>query len=189
MNHLEPAGEDGHTLPPAESRFEMVTRRAFLRRAAQVAGAAAVFPLISACSGDETVFSSVSTTSTLAPSAAATTQAPPATTQPAVTTSTVSQATAAALPASEMSIAFSYAASSGSRVRNPYVAVWIEDADGELVETVALWYLQSRKGQRWLSDLRRWYLVDGSDATIDTVSSATRTPVSAAAPEALSKWL
>jgi len=74
-----------------------------------------------------------------------------------------------------MLIAFTYAAS-GGRVRNPYVAVWVEDEAGELVDTVALWFKQSQKGLRWLSDLRRWYSVDGSSATVDTVSSATRTP-------------
>lgn len=61
-------------------------------------------------------------------------------------------------------------------MENPYVAVWVEDREGELVATVALWFLQSEKGLKWLSDLRRWSTVDGSDAAISAISSATRPP-------------
>jgi hypothetical protein len=61
-------------------------------------------------------------------------------------------------------------------VSNPYIAVWIEDGAGDLVDTVALWFLQRQEGLRWLTDLRRWYNVDGSQQAIDTVSSATRRP-------------
>jgi hypothetical protein len=73
-----------------------------------------------------------------------------------------------------MGVRFTYkVATSGGRVNNPYVAVWIEDTSGALVDTLGLWYLQSQKGTRWLNELRRWYSVDGST---DTTSSATRTP-------------
>ena len=75
-----------------------------------------------------------------------------------------------------MVVRFTYAAADSERVRNPYIAVWIEDAEGELVDTIALWFLQSQKGTRWLNELQRWSSVDGSSTTIDTVSSATRTP-------------
>lgn len=43
------------------------------------------------------------------------------------------------------------------------------------MNTLALWFLQSQKGLRWLGDLRRWTSTDGSDATI-SISGATRTP-------------
>jgi len=61
-------------------------------------------------------------------------------------------------------------------VNNPYVAVWIEDSGGNLVNTLGLWYLQNQKGTRYLNELQRWSSVDGSSNTLDTVSSATRTP-------------
>lgn len=157
------------------SRYAAVSRRAFLRR---VAGAGVVAVGVAACGHDDAaVFAEGGGTGdTEAPTTTgptATTGAPtevPTTTEPPTTT----EAPAAEIEG-EMTVRFTYAAA-GSRVRNPYVAVWIEDADGALVDTIALWFLQSQKGMRWLDDLRRWSSVDGSSITIDTVSSATRTP-------------
>ncbi len=57
-------------------------------------------------------------------------------------------------------------------VRNPYIAVWIEDASGALVKTVSLWHLQNGQ-DRWLSELSKWYSASGGT---DTNSSATRAP-------------
>lgn len=72
-------------------------------------------------------------------------------------------------------IAFTYAATDsvggGPRgVRNPYIAVWIEDASGALVKTVSLWHLQNGQ-DRWLSELYKWYAAAGG---VETNSSATR---------------
>jgi len=161
------------------SRYAEVTRRMFLRRAAQAAGALAVLPLISACGDDSTVFATSTTLADAPTSAGATTRGAESTstTTLAPTTTTVAPGTSAVGAATdEIVIAFTYAAAGGGRVQNPYVAVWVEDANGELVATVALWFLQSQKGLRWLTDLRRWYSVDGSTTAIDTLSSATRTP-------------
>ncbi|MCA9837587.1 MAG: DUF2271 domain-containing protein [Trueperaceae bacterium] len=81
----------------------------------------------------------------------------------------------------EMALDFSVIAPGNSRYRNPYVAVWVEDAEGQAVKTLALWFQQG-KGQRWLPDLVRWYRdeqkrksVDGGDLA-STVSSPTRLP-------------
>jgi FAD:protein FMN transferase len=70
---------------------------------------------------------------------------------------------------------------STTRYRRPYVAVWVEDADGFPVRTLVLW-LQEGRGARWHRDLARWYkqdqvrrLVDGTKL-IGTVSAATRPP-------------
>jgi thiamine biosynthesis lipoprotein len=70
---------------------------------------------------------------------------------------------------------------STTRYRRPYVAVWVEDADGFPVRTLVLW-LQEGRGARWHRDLTRWYkqdqvrrLVDGTKL-IGTVSAATRPP-------------
>lgn len=67
----------------------------------------------------------------------------------------------------------------GRRILRPYVAIWIEDADGYSVRTLSLWY-QLGRGVRWLNNLRRWVrgerarqAADGGDLST-TVSSATR---------------
>lgn len=166
------------------SRFVEVSRRAFLKKAALAAGAVAFFPSLAACGSDAEQFAATTiaagvTTSQASPSA--TTVTAETTTTAAETTTTAApttQATSVSLPSgSEMVISFSYAASAtGGRVRNPYIAVWLEDDNGELVNTVALWFLQTQKGLRWLSELRRWASVDGTSTTIDAISSATRTP-------------
>ena len=64
----------------------------------------------------------------------------------------------------------------GGRSRRPYVAVWVEDADGAPVRTLALW-ANTGRGRRWLPDLRRFMRgqrAGGGD--LATVSSATRIP-------------
>jgi FAD:protein FMN transferase len=70
---------------------------------------------------------------------------------------------------------------STTRYRRPYVAIWVEDANGFPVRTLVLW-LQEGRGARWHRDLTRWYkqdhvrqLVDGTKL-IGTVSAATRPP-------------
>lgn len=140
-------------------------------------GTALVVPgaLISACAGDQDVFASSSTASSAVTTTTAASVASSETS--ANTTSTVETVSGQLIPASaQMSIDFTYSVTSQGPAKNPYVAVWLEDADGDLVATVALWLLQSQKGLRWVSDLRRWDSVDGSSETIDTISSATRTP-------------
>jgi hypothetical protein len=106
--------------------------------------------------------------------AAAETTAPTEATQPAPT----------GTPAvnGELVIAFTYTQGLTGKNEWPYIAVWIEDAAGELLETVSLWYEQGRRGARWLDHLNRWYEVDlarqtagGIDAAA-TISSATRAP-------------
>jgi thiamine biosynthesis lipoprotein len=67
------------------------------------------------------------------------------------------------------------------RYRRPYVAVWIEDADGLPVKTLILW-LQEGRGARWHRDLKRWFKQDQVRQLVDdkkligTVSAATRAP-------------
>lgn len=72
----------------------------------------------------------------------------------------------------ELVVSFTYEASSTERTKRPYIAVWLEDSDGELVDTISLWYEQDGKGQKWLDDLRQWYAVGADSDT--TVSGATR---------------
>ncbi len=74
----------------------------------------------------------------------------------------------------ELLVDFTFDAGSEARARNPYIAVWIEDADGNLVKTISLWFQQSDKGTKWLSDLSRWSRLTGSE-TDGSVSGATKT--------------
>lgn len=70
----------------------------------------------------------------------------------------------------------------GGRYRRPYVAMWLEDADGFPVKTEVLWLQTEQPGPRWHRDLTRWYrndrlrkTVEKSDL-IETISGATRGP-------------
>lgn len=79
----------------------------------------------------------------------------------------------------ELGIDVTVATIEGARVRRPYVAVFVEDADGKPIRTLSLWVQTSRPGPRWHPDLRRWWRKEdeGDRAKlIETVSSATRGP-------------
>lgn len=81
---------------------------------------------------------------------------------------------AAALPGSmELAVNLTLAAPSGFRYNRPYVAVYIEDAQGNPVRTLSLWAETSRHA-RYISELRRWF--SQSSDLVPTVSSSTRNP-------------
>jgi len=70
----------------------------------------------------------------------------------------------------------------GSNYRRPYLAVWLEDADGFPVKTAVLWWQTEQPGPRWHRDLTRWYrndrmrkLVEKTNL-VDGISGATRGP-------------
>lgn len=82
----------------------------------------------------------------------------------------------------ELAIEFEINQPGGERYRRPYVAVWIEDANGNAVRTLSLWVQTKKPGPRWIPDLKRWYRGekarkrrDGGDL-IEAVSVATRKP-------------
>ena len=164
---------------PRHLRFVRTVRRSHLARLAAT-GALVVIP--AACgSNDADVFGaagqSVTTDQTVTTEAVTTTAALAETTATTVTTVTTAAADdaadAATVPATaEMVVDFTYTAeASGGRAHNPYVAVWVEDTDGNLVRTISLWYEQSDKGARWLNDLSSWYGSSGGDVL---TSGATR---------------
>ena len=80
----------------------------------------------------------------------------------------------------ELLVSFTFATTQ-SRVRNPYVAIWLEDASGQTVRTIDL-SIQLGKGLEYVQHLTRWNTADqsriskGGKDTIETISSATRVP-------------
>ncbi len=66
--------------------------------------------------------------------------------------------------------------------RRPYVAVWLEDAEGYPVKTAVLWIKTDGSGPTWHRELSRWYNKDRirkmkeNTDLIGTISSATRGP-------------
>jgi len=187
------------------SRYEQVSRRAVLKASAGV-GLAALVPGLACGTGDVDVFAGALTDLAPEPTTPPVTVEPvvsepavgdqPAqpdpTAEPAATVDAAPTAEATATPAptptpeptvavdGEMVISFTYTQALGGKNERPYIAVWIEDAAGELVTTVSLWYEQGRRGARWLDHLTRWWESDqfrissGGQDTAATISSATR---------------
>ena len=168
--------------------FQRATRRAFLRRGlAATGGLTAAGVVLAACSeSDADVFSATDvgeTAATAAPAASTTPAAPsasPTTTTMASPTTPPTESTPAPVATvpdagRAVDITFSYAAADSSgRVRNPYIAVWVEDADGELVALVGAWYsTRDAKYLRELTDFTAATTTLGSDQ-IEAVSGATR---------------
>lgn len=61
----------------------------------------------------------------------------------------------------------------GARARRPYVAFWIEDADGKAVRTVAVW----GNNPKWLGTMSAWWKVGKDDKPLcKAVCKATRAP-------------
>ncbi len=64
----------------------------------------------------------------------------------------------------------------------PYVAVWIADANEEVQANLAVWYMQGSgpegEGATWLKDLRQWWRRAGRSMSVpvDGITSATRRP-------------
>lgn len=135
-----------------------ISRRTMLLGSAALGAVLAAPALACGGSGDKAAFDGSTTTG---PS----TTAAPTTTAPFVNGGPTLPANAA------VTIDFTYAAT-GGMIKNPYIAVWIQDAMGRYVDTVSLWY-QKGKGDRWLPDMRAWTSASGGRDT--SMSSATRT--------------
>lgn len=178
---------------PERSRYRLVSRRAVLKTAlgagvATVAGAACgtsdatvLAGQVATSAAPTTTTSTMTTTSTTSSSTSAESSSGTST-APTTPTDGAAGPVGTAAVAGEMVISFTYTWGPEGKIEPPYVAVWIEDQDGFLVETVALYYEQGRKGARWLDHLDRWFSVDatrieaGGADTAATISSATREP-------------
>lgn len=163
---------------PPHSRLCRTFRTNESRRLTSAAGKAAAVGLAlalpAACSnGDESTFAATTELATdSAPATGSTATAATASENAVIPDDAVVPDSAVVPDNAELVVSFTYQASSTDRAKRPYIAVWVEDSDGELVDTISLWYQQDGKGTKWLDDLRQWYSVaNGSDTTM---SGATR---------------
>jgi thiamine biosynthesis lipoprotein len=82
----------------------------------------------------------------------------------------------------ELAVDLEIAPQQGYRYHRPYVAVWVEDANGKSVRTLSAWVNSSGRGPRYIRELRRWFSMErdqqdaGGPDLIATISSATRLP-------------
>ena len=71
-----------------------------------------------------------------------------------------------------------------SEYHRPYVAVWVEDSEGKLVEHLSLWYFikgkadNPQEGLKYLKELRNWWRKGGRSLKPlpDAITGATRKP-------------
>ena len=152
---------------PDLPHFERATRRAFLRQGLAVTGAFAAVAWLDGCSKDDAATFATSTTtagSTTTVTTTADTQARPATTSPSTVTG------------SDVAVSFTYTAADGGRVRNPYIAAWIEDDTSTMVGLISVRYL-ARKA-KYLRELTQFSAAatDLGTDQIDAVSGGTRLP-------------
>ncbi len=54
--------------------------------------------------------------------------------------------------------------------KRPYVAIWIENAKGEMVTTLAMW----GNNVKYLNSLPNWYKLESKDPNLKTITKATR---------------
>ena len=81
--------------------------------------------------------------------------------------------------AAELSVKFELPQLNVAEYHKPYVAMWIEKADGAVASTLSVLYDVKKKdnaGEKWVKDMRTWWRKAGREAKlpIDGVSGATR---------------
>ncbi len=77
----------------------------------------------------------------------------------------------------ELAINLELATIEGTRIRRPFVAVWVTDEEKKPVRLLALWFNKPK----WLNDMRSWYATyygqfSAGQNSISSTSSATRSP-------------
>ena len=90
-------------------------------------------------------------------------------------------AVAAPAAAGEMQIRLEIPRLRVAEYHNPYVAVWLEDADGKTVANLDVWYDVDLRGddpRKWLPDMRTWWRRAGRNTSMpaDGISGPTQAP-------------
>ena len=98
-----------------------------------------------------------------------------------VITAAVSSLAAGSAIAGEASISVDIPRLNVVEYHKPYVAFWLESADGGKVTNLAVWYdikHKDNEGGKWLKDMRQWWRRTGRELTmpVDGLSSPTRAP-------------
>jgi hypothetical protein len=81
--------------------------------------------------------------------------------------------------AADLSVKFELPQLNVAEYHKPYVAMWIEKADGSIASTLSVLYDVKKKdnaGEKWVKDMRTWWRKAGRETQlpIDGVSGATR---------------
>lgn len=96
-------------------------------------------------------------------------------------TAAITTLTAGSAIASEASISIDIPRLNVVEYHRPYVALWLESADGGKVTNLAVWYdikNKDNEGGKWLKDMRQWWRRSGRELAmpVDGLSSPTRAP-------------
>ena len=71
----------------------------------------------------------------------------------------------AAAQAADLSLNIEIPRINAAEYHRPYVAAWVEGADGKAVADLAVWYqdkdTKEGHGTKWLPDLRQWWRKSG----------------------------
>lgn len=87
-----------------------------------------------------------------------------------------------AAPASAGTVSITIPQLKVAEYHKPYMAAWLEPADGSAARTLFVWYdvkkTGNEPGTKWLHDLRSWWRKGGRSLKVpaDGISGATRAP-------------
>ncbi len=87
---------------------------------------------------------------------------------------------APAAQAADLSLNIEIPRINAAEYHRPYVAVWVEGADGKAVADLAVWYqdkdTKEGHGTKWLPDLRQWWRKSGRTlkVPVDGITGPTR---------------
>lgn len=87
---------------------------------------------------------------------------------------------APAVHAADLSVTIDIPRINTAEYHRPYVAVWIEDANGKAVSNLSVWYQdkdgREGHGSKWLPDLRQWWRKSGRTlkVPVDGITGPTR---------------
>ena len=81
--------------------------------------------------------------------------------------------------AADLTVKFDLPQLNVAEYHKPYVAMWIEKADGSVASTLAVLYDVKKKdnaGEKWVKDMRTWWRKGGKDVKLpmDGLSGATK---------------